>query len=665
MPTVAEPFFVSSARHNGIDENTRKFTLQINPPFKIPEKATAARAYVHSATVPYSFPNVVAGKNSLRIGIPKDADVGADTAQSTSLADRVPTPESIFDITITLPPGIYTLSTDDSSSLQRIINEAIQQKVATGLTDHDEGFFQSALHMEDADGNPNFLTLTPNFGLGRVDLTLNHDFTAVRWSHSDSTLDILGFAIDSRAEDAVRLPPLISVKDLGLTLNDDTVLRVPDADYTVPQLRDALNAAARRVGQDAHAGQGIHRLSTAFAGNRVLEIDSSNANMGILFPNNATEATFTRVPTTFDRSSRLPQGATAADAEVAVTLTRTGNTASVTNIAITNAGTYFQCGDVITLGLADNAIVPSPILTNSQLVVTAVVLEHTEDAGATAANGNIFFETFDVTVEAHTVLDSSDYAHNPAVGDIVHIPYGKYTFPTDSNGDCLVHNKRMLKFGEAGDVFDEANYSSTGNVNKHGQATGTSIGGLMQKGYTVSRLLGTQGPSKGFADSVAHPGGRYLPPNPWTATQSGSVLYTKNNEHSTDLADRELNVWRLDSQYGLKTFRAQNPAKIDKVTEVGITVTPLVKGGVTSLGRPAAGVLARFQLQGSPGSVMAFEPKSLIKQDCSRFISSGSAGVFNQLVFGLVDQHGDEITDLQGEEWSANIVVEYDLPEQN
>ena len=45
---------------------------------------------------------------------------------------------------------------------------------------------------------------------------------------------------------------------------------------------------------------------------------------------------------------------------------------------------------------------------------------------------------------------------------------------------------------------------------------------------------------------------------------------------------------------------------------------------------------------------MAFEPNSLIKQDCSNFISTGSAG---------------EIEDLQGEDWSANLVVEYDLPE--
>ena len=57
-------------------------------------------------------------------------------------------------------------------------------------------------------------------------------------------------------------------------------------------------------------------------------------------------------------------------------------------------------------------------------------------------------------------------------------------------------------------------------------------------------------------------------------------------------------------------------------------------------------MLARFQLKGQPGSVMAFEPNSLIKQDCSNFISTGSASVFSKFEFGLVDQNGNEIEDL-------------------
>ena len=43
---------------------------------------------------------------------------------------------------------------------------------------------------------------------------------------------------------------------------------------------------------------------------------------------------------------------------------------------------------------------------------------------------------------------------------------------------------------------------------------------------------------------------------------------------------------------------------------------------------------------------MAFEPNSLIKQDYSNFISTGSASVFSKFEFGLVDQNGNEIEDL-------------------
>ena len=42
----------------------------MNPPFTIPQKASSARAFVHSVTIPYVFPNVVEGENSLRIILP-------------------------------------------------------------------------------------------------------------------------------------------------------------------------------------------------------------------------------------------------------------------------------------------------------------------------------------------------------------------------------------------------------------------------------------------------------------------------------------------------------------------------------------------------------------------------------------------------------------------
>ena len=77
----------------------------------------------------------------------------------------------------------------------------------------------------------------------------------------------------------------------------------------------------------------------------------------------------------------------------------------------------------------------------------------------------------------------------------------------------------------------------------------------------------------------------------------------------------------------------------------------------TSSGKAAAGVLARFQLKGSPGGVMSFEPNVAIKSDVSTFIGSS----LGRLTFGIVDQSGNPVTD-HGEHWSAIMVVEYDLP---
>ena len=154
MPTVQYPFFVSSASNHGIDADTRKFTLQIQPPFVIPEQATAARAFVHSATVPYSFPNVSSSTNTLHIGVPSITDGALES------------------LTVRIPPGNYTLgSTDPSNDLQSVINAAVHQ--AASAKHNTNAAYEPSMQIKD------FLTITPNFGLGRVDITLHHAPSAI------------------------------------------------------------------------------------------------------------------------------------------------------------------------------------------------------------------------------------------------------------------------------------------------------------------------------------------------------------------------------------------------------------------------------------------------------------------------------------------------------
>jgi hypothetical protein len=103
-----------------------------------------------------------------------------------------------------------------------------------------------------------------------------------------------------------------------------------------------------------------------------------------------------------------------------------------------------------------------------------------------------------------------------------------------------------------------------------------------------------------------------------------------------------------------RTFVAQNRATIDKVTEIGIGVTPLVKGSVDSSGRIGAGVLARFQIEGDPGSVMVAKFENPIKINISQFIGQD----VDKLTINLVDQDGVEIPSIMGEHWSLVLVVE-------
>lgn len=100
-------------------------------------------------------------------------------------------------------------------------------------------------------------------------------------------------------------------------------------------------------------------------------------------------------------------------------------------------------------------------------------------------------------------------------------------------------------------------------------------------------------------------------------------------------------------------------AKLDKINEVGLAVLGLGSHvGYDTGGTQGDATLARFQVDVAPGSLMAFSPSEPIRCDVSSLIG-GRIGRFDVL---LVDQNGDLVPTLKGEEWSALLILEYTIP---
>ena len=100
-------------------------------------------------------------------------------------------------------------------------------------------------------------------------------------------------------------------------------------------------------------------------------------------------------------------------------------------------------------------------------------------------------------------------------------------------------------------------------------------------------------------------------------------------------------------------------AKLDKINEVGLAVLGLGSHvGYDTGGTQGDATLARFQVDVAPGSMMAFAPSEPIRCDVSSLIG-GRIGRFDVL---LVDQNGEVVPTLKGEEWSALLILEYTLP---
>ena len=153
MPRTETQFFLSSAVSEDVNVGHTRFRVGLEPPMKI--EGNSARMFVHSATVPYTFPNITVSNNQLIV------DVGPSTA------------------TITVPVGVYSLQ-----DLEDAINEQVNAHM------HTEGLALLA----DGAGKADFVKLEPNARLNRVEATFAHVGTGMDCSKTGSTLrTILGF----------------------------------------------------------------------------------------------------------------------------------------------------------------------------------------------------------------------------------------------------------------------------------------------------------------------------------------------------------------------------------------------------------------------------------------------------------------------------------------
>jgi hypothetical protein len=213
MPVQQTQFFLSSAIADSRNEGNTLYSVALDPNLRVPENAKSARCFVHSATIPYTFPNIDSTNNALVV------DVGATTT------------------TIYLDIGVYSLG-----DMQTAINEKVNAYLHTN----------GVALLVDGSGNANFCTLAPDNQRNRVKFTFNHLDTGCSFEKAASTMaPVLGFTL------------LAGYAEPTLTVNDDLPLSLsiswqltdgspstftatlPNATYTATQLKDTLNGLVK------------------------------------------------------------------------------------------------------------------------------------------------------------------------------------------------------------------------------------------------------------------------------------------------------------------------------------------------------------------------------------------------------------------------------------
>ena len=176
MSAKSTPLFLSSSKDATGDSDETSFTVRLEPPLRISDTAKKVSAYIDSATVPYSFPNVTSTTGTVVVRMP------LGTGQGNS-----------GEITLTLPTGVYDL-TEIAQQLNTAVNTYLHNNSYPILQGSWKYFDFGINATATATDKPNFCSLLPDFHKNRIQLTLNHDDSELDFGDTDTTLDdLLGF----------------------------------------------------------------------------------------------------------------------------------------------------------------------------------------------------------------------------------------------------------------------------------------------------------------------------------------------------------------------------------------------------------------------------------------------------------------------------------------
>ena len=176
MSSTSIPLFLSSSKDATDDSDETSFTVRLQPPLRLSDTATKVSAYIDSATVPYSFPNVTATTGKVVVRIP----LGPGYSNSG-------------EVILTLPTGVYDL-TEIAQQLNTAVNTYLHTNGYPILTG-DWLYYDFGTNAEvTATSKPNFCSLLPDFHKNRIQLTLNYDDSEIDFADTNTSLDdLLGF----------------------------------------------------------------------------------------------------------------------------------------------------------------------------------------------------------------------------------------------------------------------------------------------------------------------------------------------------------------------------------------------------------------------------------------------------------------------------------------
>ena len=108
MATVKRsvPLFLSSSKDVTGDTDETSFTVRLSPPLNISDQAKKVTAFIDSATIPYSFPNVSSSTSTVIVRIP----LGAGQGNSGEVPLTLPTGATPFFIHLAIGLGLMMMA---------------------------------------------------------------------------------------------------------------------------------------------------------------------------------------------------------------------------------------------------------------------------------------------------------------------------------------------------------------------------------------------------------------------------------------------------------------------------------------------------------------------------------------------------------------------------